>query len=250
MERKNIVVLANSWKKGGRCLAGKEVRLSGGSIQGFGAWIRPISPGAIESKENSEGGQVTEQTMRRSLNRQGLPEILEIVEIPLKELVGLPDQPENWWIAEGEAWRTIGGCPRECLSALTDAPAELWDTSGRGWNRVEEWLPKGAGFASLYLVASEGAISAEIGSRPKTKGSTQLKLYKTLKLPYGDRVHDFTINDPSFETKYQPQFPALGADPISIPLPAETRVCVSLTPAYSPSGAPPRYHYKIAAALI
>src|SRR5947207_2707490 len=104
--------------------------------------------------------------MRQCLGRPTLPGLLEILEIPLSRAVGLPDQPENWEVAEGQPWRSVGVCPRELLPQMADTPAELWDTSGRGWAKVDESLPKEAGFASLYLVTGQGAINAEFGSRP------------------------------------------------------------------------------------
>src|SRR5437016_180275 len=145
MATKTIVVLANSIKKGGRCLAGKEARMAGDRIESFGAWIRPISPGHVEVAGKSEGGQVTESEMKRALNRPALPAILEILEIPFSRSVSLPDQPENWEVVAGQPWRSLGMCPMELLPQMADTPAELWDTSGRGWVKVDESLPKEAG---------------------------------------------------------------------------------------------------------
>jgi Dual OB-containing domain len=252
MTRKTIVVLANSWKKGGRCLAGKEIQLSGGHITSVGSWIRPISSGLVEAEGTSEGGQVTEQTMRSSLSRQQLPSILEILEIPFAEQTSLPDQPENWTMVDGQPWQSAGIFPHARLQELTDAPEKLWDTSGRGWSRVEETLTKDGGFASLYLIAPQGQIYAEVGSRAKMSGSSEVKYYKNLHLNYGSISHEFRISDPAFDAEYKSQFPQLGQYnlPVNFAMPAGTFVTVSLTPAYSYNGLPPRYHYKMAAAII
>src|SRR5882762_6087225 len=129
MPTKTIVVLANSLKKGGRCLAGKEARMSGSNIETFGSWIRPISGGHKEVAGKSEGGQVTEYTVCQCLRRAELPRLLEILEIPFSRAVGLPDQPENWEIAEGDPWRSLGMCPSDLLPRIADRPAALWDTS-------------------------------------------------------------------------------------------------------------------------
>jgi hypothetical protein len=233
MATKTIVVLANSSKKGGRCLAGKEVHLSGGKIQGFGVWIRPISGGHMEVAGKSEGGQVTESTMRGCLGRAALP--------------GLP---ENWEVAEGLPWRSVGMCPREWLAQMADKPTSLWDTSGRGWTKVDESLPKEAGFASLYLVTAQGALTAEAGSRNRTPGSVEQVRYKNLLLPYGGLTHEFRISDPAFDAEYAGQFPAIGAPSRQFVMPFGTYVTVSLTPAYSHNGQHPRFHYKMAAAII
>ena len=65
---KNIVCLANSYKRGGRCIAGKEI-LDGG----FGAWIRPAS-----DRPNQE-------LSRPECSLWGFrrPELLDIVSVPL-----------------------------------------------------------------------------------------------------------------------------------------------------------------------
>ena len=175
MTMKTIVVLANSMKKGGRCLAGKEVQMSDGKVEKFGGWIRPISAGHLEVAGKSEGGQVTELEMRQNLNRTALPAILEILEIPFSRAVGLPDQPENWEVEQGKPWRSLGLCSSELLPRMADTPAILWDTSGRGWAKGDESLPKDATFASLYLIAPKIEFFAEVGTRRKLHGPTGRK---------------------------------------------------------------------------
>jgi hypothetical protein len=250
MITKTIVVLANSWKKGGRCLAGKEIRRVGERIDGFAGWIRPVSGAHIESAGKSEGGQVTENEMIRALNRRELPLILEILEIPFSRSAGVPDQPENWEVAAGQPWRSLGMCPREFLPKMADTPAALWDTSGRGWSKVDEALPMDEGFASLYLVAPKGALIAEVGTRPKVSGGAEQKLFKNLNLTYAGLSHEFRISDPEFDAKYGGKFPSVGAGKEIFVMPKGTYVTVSLTPAYSVNGQPPRYHYKMAAAIV
>jgi hypothetical protein len=50
-----IVVLADSWKKGGKCLAGKELIMNGDEFVRVGGWIRPISAAHIVVPGHSEG---------------------------------------------------------------------------------------------------------------------------------------------------------------------------------------------------
>ena len=93
---------------------------------------------------------------------------------------------------------------------MADTPATLWDTSGRGWAKVEESLPKEAGFASIYLVAPKRESFADVGSRPKAPGSPVQVRYKNLNVPFGGMTHEFRISDPAFDAEYGTQFPPVG----------------------------------------
>ena len=86
MITKTIVVLANSIKKGGRCLAGKELLSSSGDQYDVGGWIRPVT--------TKDGGAVSENSMSLALGHQ--PEPLEIIELPFEGPEPLSHQPENW----------------------------------------------------------------------------------------------------------------------------------------------------------
>ena len=247
---KTIVVLADSWKKGGKCLAGKELRMDGSRIVGVDQWIRPISTAHIETPGKSEGGQVTDLEIQRALGRPSGPRMLEIIDMAFSGPCATSEQPENWSLDLNVRWTSRGTLKWEHIDMLVDQPAELWDSSGHGWNRVDGGYENRPGFQSLYCMKAGSPIIAEVGSRPVKKGSPEQKLYKTLKLPYGYLTHDFTISDPVFEAAHKSQYPAIGEPSKELPIPAGTLVTVSLTPAVSFTGAPPLYHYKMAAAII
>ena len=247
---KTIVVLADSWKKGGKCLAGKELHMDGNRIVSVGQWIRPISAAHIVTPGKSEGGQVTDLEMRQALVRQFGPRMLEVIDMGFSGPCATTEQPENWTLDLSVRWTSRGTLKWEHIDMLVDQPDELWDSSGRGWNRVDGGYENRPGFQSLYCIKTSGPIIAEIGSRPIKKGSLEQKLYKTLKLPHKYQTHDFTISDPLFEAAHKAQYPAVGAPSKEFVIPTGTLVTVSLTPAVSFTGAPPLYHYKMAAAII
>ena len=124
MISKTMVVLANSVKKSGRCLAGKEVaRL--GNTWNVGNWIRPVA--------TRDGGEVPSYSMMRALGHD--PKLMEIVEVPLDSAVPLPDQPENWLLEksfEVGSWRTVGHFGWEQRSVLLDTPPGLWNDPASG----------------------------------------------------------------------------------------------------------------------
>ncbi len=86
-----IICLANSWKKGERCIAGVNIQTH--------KWIRPIA------KEYPQDGRVPEKI--RLINGQE-PALLDIIEIPLEnEGNDFGFESENYWIGEGK-WQKVG----------------------------------------------------------------------------------------------------------------------------------------------
>jgi hypothetical protein len=234
--KKTIVVLANSVKRAGRCLAGKEM-LWDGSNWKSGNWIRPVS--------TAQGGEVSVAQMVKELGRE--PSLLEIVEIPVSSFVPLPDQPENWLLDSGSQWRRVGTLDWQQAMALVDQPHQLWD-EGRGWRRVAQGYVQRMGQpASLYLIKPEEIVSIEVWTEPNPfEPPPAVKRHRLAKIRYGGLVHEFDITDPAFADRYYPIFPAVGTDrrKITLSAPSETLVCVSLTPEYK------GHQYKLVAAFV
>src|SRR5690242_4940306 len=65
---KRMVCLANSYKTGGRCIAGKEVLANG-----YGGWLRPISARASAEVWPAESRYENYAT----------PQLLDIIDVPL-----------------------------------------------------------------------------------------------------------------------------------------------------------------------
>jgi hypothetical protein len=236
--KKTMVVLANSVKRNGRCLAGKELVRDRGGWKA-GDWIRPVS--------KPDGGEVSVEKMKAALGHE--PKLLEIVEIPLASPVPLPDQPENWLIDANGLWRSIEVMPWEQVHLLIDRPPQVWD-EGRGWRRVSKGYPRRMPHpASLYLIKPQEIVTLEVWSEPHPrKPAPALKRHRLAKTRYAGVVHEFDITDPSLADRYFPSFPAVkdGRREITLHSPIETLICVSLTPEFEDTG----YHYKIAAAFI
>jgi len=234
METKTIVVLANSVKKKGRCLAGKEVIRVGEKWE-IRKWIRPVGDAA--------GAEISLPLMNRCLGREA--RLLEIIEVPLESPVPLPDQPENWLVQRGQSWKSIGDFLWQDIDSLIDSPAMLWDS--RGSRRLEKGFPqKMEKPASLYFVPPEEFVSIQVWAEPNPFESGRVKRHRQLQLRYGGVVHDLDITDPEFARQHFPNFPAANAPKLKIDLakPDKTLVCASLTPEFR------GHHYKLAAALM
>lgn len=240
MIRKTIVVLANSVKKSGRCLAGKELVRLGDRWQA-GKWIRPVG--------TTDGGEVPLYSMTRALGHD--PKLLEIVEISLDRAVPLPDQPENWLLEksfEAGSWKSVGHFEWEQTSVLLDTPPELWNDPPSGPRRVKEGFPRAMPVpASLYFVKPEKIGSIRVWSEPNhPSASYPIKKRRVAIIRYAGVWHEFDIDDPSFAQRHYPQFPSVNEPTVQVCLskPDLTLVCLSVTGAFR------GHHYKIAAAFF
>ena len=107
---KTILILANSRKPSGRCIAGIEIRGNRGAD-----WIRPVSA--------REHGEVSERERQYADGTD--PKVLDVVRIPVLEHAPGSHQTENWILDPKYYWeRTRIASVRE-LDDLTD-PSDLW----------------------------------------------------------------------------------------------------------------------------
>lgn len=239
MQTKTIVVLANSVKRSGHCLAGKEVFRADDAWR-IGDWIRPVGTDA--------GGEISDYSMSVALGHD--PKLLEIVEIQFEEAVSLPDQPENWLIQKPSkgSWISHGKMEWRDLDSLADQPKELWTDPSTTPRRVRDEFPrKMTKPASLYLIKPDKIESIRVWSEPNYPGAANpTKRRRVLTIRHAGVLHECDIDDPLFARKYYPRFPSVnesGKD-ILVANPKETFVCVSLTGSFY------GYHYKIAAAFF
>jgi hypothetical protein len=111
---KRIVCLANSFKKGGSCVAGREIigtRLGG--------WIRPVGDRSTAEVKSSE-----------SRYDKGVPKLLDIIDVPLLRAEPRHHQTENHVIDASQRWVKASELPFEALAQMVDRPASLWINSG------------------------------------------------------------------------------------------------------------------------
>ena len=184
---KRIVCLANAYKEGGRCLAGKEL-LPGGSS---GDWIRPIS-------DQRESGALVEHE-RVYVDRKE-PALLDIVEIRVDGAKPESYQQENWVLTRASQCKEEGQLTWTDLTQFVDSPRELWingDSSLSGKNnRIAVGHITNIS-NSLFLIKVNWVEITTGRSRygkQKTRGAFQ---HGAL-----GRNYTFDITDPAFEEKY------------------------------------------------
>src|SRR6266853_2130411 len=112
MYRKTILCLANSWKTGGTCVAGKE--LAGAKV---GNWIRPVSARPTHEIASSE----------RRYQDGTLADVRELIELTLQKHEVLMHQTENHVIDTSHPWRRAGVATWAQIQAVVDAvDGPLW----------------------------------------------------------------------------------------------------------------------------
>jgi hypothetical protein len=231
---KRIVILANSMKNSGRCLAGKELIRNGKDIE-VGSWIRVVG--------SEEGAEVQVPWMLDQVGRE--PNLLDVIDIPLEGIVPLPDQPENWLMVRRAKWRERGTLPVQEIPKLFDYPLQLWGTQKRD---VEAGYVETMGEpASLYFIEPEvvGPVRAWTDKCANDNGRME-KQNRRITLRYRRMFHEFNVTDPVLQTDCYPDIPLHGEPPLSvdISLGGPTYVCISLTPPWHGK------QYKIAAGFV
>jgi hypothetical protein len=160
---KKIVCLANSFKTGGSCIAGREI-LPDGS---FGKWIRPVSARAT-----------AEISSRESWCTHGAhPNLLDILDIQFLKSAPHGHQTENYEIDPSKRWIKAGILPWAELAGLAEKPASLWVNSDRTQNGAFNCVSEtdAATVNSSLVLLKKSRITVKVGST--TWGGNTKKSY-------------------------------------------------------------------------
>lgn len=232
MEFKRMIVLANSIKNGGRCVAGREIM---GEEAMAGAWLRPVS-------DESEG----ELMPRHMVTTNSSPiEVLDIVDVPLDRYANDKCHPEDWVLATSDRWRHQKKFPVKDLVGLEENPRDLWLEDRSNTDRVTcDFLLCQKQHQSLYLLRPKNLRVRLWREFNQYKGYKQKKT-RTI-FNYGDAEFNLSLTDPVATTQYCTDFPT-GDEPareFAFPFRDNCLVCVSLTPEFN------GFHYKVVATIL
>jgi hypothetical protein len=232
MECKRVLVLANSRKLGGRCVAGREIIDSRtGQPFSLGPWIRPVT--------SHEGGALDWEELWLNSGKQ--VQVMDFVEMKLAERAKDPCQPENWRIVSSQRWVDVSNrYVKPALSTLQESPRDLWRQPGVRSDRISHSLlhldpPR----QSLYLIRPTN-LRIRLFRDDRNLGKTQAVFL------YNGAEYDFPITDPLIHRSYDPQIPETTDDLLEIRLPCGDAcyLCVSLTGEFHGN------HYKLVATII
>ena len=154
MVTKTIVCLANSFRPGGSCVAGIEIK----NCQ-FGPWIRPISHRQDQAISENEKTYADGSKLA----------MLDLVEISFDAHQPEHHQTENWLITNNVDWTKVGQVtPDQLVEAVLPADTPLWtpaQSTYTGQNdQVTGQVAHGFG-CSLALIQPETA-SVDVSHNP------------------------------------------------------------------------------------
>jgi len=236
MPTKTILVLANSLKAGGRCIAGREILWRADGRYYFGPWIRPVSA-------HGTGELYLEETCRADDTPVA---VMDFASVELIDNCGEKCQPENWIIKGPRAWaapaRAIKAAP---IAALEEHPAGLWLDPGEVSDRITP--DRLRAIPEPFSLAVIRPTDLELGwwvEENRFKKRLQKKF--RARFTYNHMRYDLSLTDPAGSDRFCVPAAQERDPPRKLTLKTENGplLCVSLTPLFG------GFHYKVAATIL
>ncbi|MFO7535842.1 MAG: hypothetical protein R6X19_09215 [Kiritimatiellia bacterium] len=234
--KKVFATLANSVRRGGHCIAGREITDRDGK-KFWGPWIRPVS-------QHGEG----EVSSHGCLCDDGVPPaVLDIVEVSLSAKQESAHQPENYFIDASVRWRKVGQILPTWLPAIEDKPAHLWIQSGISTDRIHssQVVASLTPFQSLYLIRPVN-LRFRIWEDMYGAGGGSHKHRRAI-FNFGNIEYNLAITDPTMDQRYFQSFPDLD-QPTKEIFPRSPSNCllgISLAAPFTDG-----YHCKVVATIL
>ena len=176
-ERDKLLVLANSFKQGGRCIAGRFIEKGADRWQ-VGEWCRPILP-------DDDGHDSIPEDACRGFNP------LDVVSIELLKHAPAPGQPENWLWSRGSSITVV-----HSFNNMSNSLAEIVETPDNLWLDPEAYRPDAARETfpverSLYLVQPSDlqlTLCVEDNGRRRIYGRFIYQGYEYKDIPVTDPI--------------------------------------------------------------
>ena len=237
-----MVVLAKSYKPGGRCIAGKQVILNGNNTVSVGSWIRPVT------NINGEIGKGAIPKNIYSFDNYNEIKVLDIVKVPVIKRISVPGQPENMLIDDSVSWVKESYFAAEGVQQITDAVSDLWLEDDAPSNIVtrsfdENGLVKQSLIlikpSDLVLTLSNGFDSYNQAHKKKITASFTYNNHKYI---------DLRITDPAILYALKNKYPSQDGQHVTMTLfkGDSYTLCLSLTPRFGRQ----ELHYKLIASVF
>lgn len=226
-ETKRIVLLANSRKHNERCMAGREI--NSGLYAG---WIRPVSARTGEGVDWYERAYATKTE----------PQLLDIVDVPIRKYKPHANQTENWLLYPHARWNKVGALTFAQATQLAETPAVLWNTgSSTNHNRNDKVSAASAKtFTNSICMIKVNALRVRVWAPGSDFGNNKRRVQASFS--YNNILYSMWLTDAALEEYYYRQ-------PNGIFNYGECLVTVSLSEPHATSNGEIN-HYKLVAAII
>ena len=203
-----LVCLANSYREGGRCVAGKII-----GEAGYSEWVRPVRPD--QDRLNLQ------DVMIEGTRIAGL---LDILQVDFVEPKPVEFQTENHVIDTERPWRQSGTVDTDTVVDAIDDLDKLWINGHSTGNGINDRVPaeEAAQFShSLMLIRPE-----QFEIRVQTEGGGMYPRKKKVRAAFNFKGASYilAITDPLIHSEYKPRkegrYPLDGSHHL---------VCVSLS---------------------
>lgn len=235
------MILAKSYKPGGRCVAGRVVEYSTNNQVNIGVWLRPVA------NDGSGHGALTPPMYTYADGSE--VKVLDIVKISLLTPFPLEGQPENFVINENIKWIKCGELDPRTIQNISEPMANIWlDPLAPSSNIVTTAFDQ-AGLIkqSLCLIKPRNLRITLSNEYNEYKHYYQLKT--TASFNYlGIDYQDISVTCPCVRRMLKNKYPREGNDPVTINLHKgdDYLLCMSLSPRFSAAN----HHYKLVAAVF
>lgn len=185
---KEIVLLANSRKLSGRCLAGRESANGGSS-----SWIRPISDRQAEEVSERE----------RQYENGSDPKLLDVIYVPLLAPAPGCHQPENWRLDPGFYWKKVGELSREDLFAFVSEEEPLWFNGVSTFHGENDEMSHSLADRltdSLRLIFLQNGLSLFVFAPKQAFGNSKRRVLAAFN--YAGTHYRLWVTDPEIEREF------------------------------------------------
>jgi hypothetical protein len=235
-----MVVLAKSYKPGGRCIAGKLVEYTNKNTVKVGKWVRPVA------NDNTGHGALTDQMYRYDDGKEA--RVLDIVEIPILKHSPIDGQPENYIIDESKKWKKIGSLRADCIQNISEDIEDLWnDPNAKSHIVTEKYDQDGLISQSLCLIKPSNLLITLSNNLNEYEQCYKKKIVASFSY-LGVNYENISVTCPSTRRLLSNQYPGEGQDPVTMPLRNVDNYvfCMSLSPKFGNDG----NHYKLVATVF
>ncbi len=172
----DMICLANSRKRQGKCIAG--LRLDGGG------WVRPVSPGP--------DGSLYHAHLRLQDGTE--PQPMDVIRVGLQGPQPKPHQPENW-LLDGTRWELLARpLPPEAVPVVRAGTVRGPALFGDRFDRIADRFLVSPAAASLALVAPENL-------RWRIKLTQNFTKQTRAVFGLGGALYDLPVTDPAWEQR-------------------------------------------------